>query len=1835
MSKKSDSIEKQLAEFRTDDSSEELKKRIKPVFQSFSGPLREFGIQLFDLNDENDDESVDESEHSSQQAKQKQQQLRYLAFDKATVKQRKQVFNALAPEIADYLEDAWQLLKTLPYQSGYQRRAFRAPNNPEASLGSRVEWFQSLANEICGIRRECLTAPWLARWSQHAFNCSSDCVIPLLIAAINRGGNVADETFEILYRSVTREESVGVMAGHVIGTLLGSNRKDGWDIMEKTLIAAQRQEGLRQSILTNVDCAHPDAFLRLLRLILDLDLLRFSSAARSVNIWFGLLWDSASTKVLTENVKSILAFLDSPESIVKTLKGKDPEAIYRALWVSAYNDAPATVKLAEPLLKHADTEVRFVAVWILTQMKLDPAVRLKMQLTDDENLQVALMSAVGTQGISLSEDYDLDLEMDETFDDKQFERLERLFVRLPEKPTKLDPILWPWTERKVDRKVISGQFLQALGNRPPTRMIPYIKNLDYWELRGTIRELAKQKKWDEITRKTLINLTGDLSQDVRESVFEAFENQNLQDDEYQTVEEFLRRKSSDLRNGILKIILRGTDTEVLDSADRLLKCRDANQRSAGLELLRQMAENSRERLRCQTIAEEFVKSQKKLSKDELSQVEAIGKSSDKPVTLSDGLGLLDNSKRTKVQKPVKIQRDRITKAALNCIRSLDQLFHKHRQTIVRVQTWTKGKYEEKPLGECRYYEIPKIQSAKPLEPQLQNFPLSQIWLEWLSSRPARLRDSDGLEILRAWLVVEMLDDWQYDEFRKDLKKADQLKLAEAILGDLEFPKTEYPTIVLEILKMLFYSAIPSGFIDYLLDCNENAIAHVSQEMLNEIVNSESSKKKKKRVWDDDDNANDWRNDFLFEQWPRLLRQILHQTQARLTSEQSGRYWQIQRFFDEPFEGAIRNRLDLETVLNAVQENHATLNDITDCLIGSDDSEDFGFYDLGTLTSNTISRKLQAKIDAIPGLDQLIDQIRSRILEVELNRGETPTAATRPALALKSLLGGETLFRVMSVLNKNKLKLERGWRSDTALSREVTLTHLMKITQPTQADTTESFQKQVELGIQEGYCSEERLLDLAFLAPQWSKLIADYLGWEGFSEGLYWFLAHMNTWFSGATQAAARAEGFESVSHDEDEDADDNEQWDSETESQSESDINEPEKENAWERLIRERTPLTSQEREEGAVDVAWFRRTWELLGENRWKQMAESAKFAANASQARKAQFLTDVLLGIKSRKELIEGIRKKNLKEHVRLLGLLPLDSGKKREADIRERFDVIQDYRQYARKLSSLTKPDALRAAEIGMNNLARLAGYTDPLRLEWALEAESTRDLAEGPIQVTKDEVTVTLELDSELKPRLTVIKSGKSLKAIPAALKKKHPQIAELSDRASELKKKAGRTRRSLEQAMCRGDLILASELVLLMDHALVGPLLKKLVLIGEGIAGYPDKGGKVLRDHSGRMEPIKKNEKLRIAHPYDLLVQKDWSEWQHECYSAERIQPFKQIFRELYVMTAQEKKDASCSRRYSGQQIHPRQAFGLFNSREWSTREAVSKVFHDLSIMALIEFQNDIGTAAEVEGLTIQSVRFVKRDTYQPISISDIPEILFSEVMRDLDLVVSVAHRGEVDPEASASTVEMRSALIRETCLLLGLKNVLLRDNHAYIDGHYGEYSLHLGSGGIHMLPGGSVAILPVHAQHRGRLFLPFADDDPKSAEVLSKVLLLAQDETIQDPSILSQLGNQRISTKKIKVQKKSKDSLTQQSHQNDKNDPTSEIGEPILERNSRRFELSDGKSNKFWVIEIHENQVITSWGRIGTTGQSSTKTFLNPSEARQKFDSLIREKTAKGYQEIV
>jgi predicted DNA-binding WGR domain protein len=66
----------------------------------------------------------------------------------------------------------------------------------------------------------------------------------------------------------------------------------------------------------------------------------------------------------------------------------------------------------------------------------------------------------------------------------------------------------------------------------------------------------------------------------------------------------------------------------------------------------------------------------------------------------------------------------------------------------------------------------------------------------------------------------------------------------------------------------------------------------------------------------------------------------------------------------------------------------------------------------------------------------------------------------------------------------------------------------------------------------------------------------------------------------------------------------------------------------------------------------------------------------------------------------------------------------------------------------------------------------------------------------------------------------------------------------------------------------------------------------------------------------------------------------------------------------------------------------------------------------------------------------------------------------------------------------------------------------------------------------------------------------------------------------------------------------------------------------------QRFEYVEGKSSKFWEIEVDGTDLTVRFGRIGTNGQTKTRTFGSADAATKERDKLVREKTDKGYREV-
>ena len=63
--------------------------------------------------------------------------------------------------------------------------------------------------------------------------------------------------------------------------------------------------------------------------------------------------------------------------------------------------------------------------------------------------------------------------------------------------------------------------------------------------------------------------------------------------------------------------------------------------------------------------------------------------------------------------------------------------------------------------------------------------------------------------------------------------------------------------------------------------------------------------------------------------------------------------------------------------------------------------------------------------------------------------------------------------------------------------------------------------------------------------------------------------------------------------------------------------------------------------------------------------------------------------------------------------------------------------------------------------------------------------------------------------------------------------------------------------------------------------------------------------------------------------------------------------------------------------------------------------------------------------------------------------------------------------------------------------------------------------------------------------------------------------------------------------------------------------------------------FQDAKSNKFWNLETNKKEFTTSWGRIGTIGQSKTKKYYSESACEREANKIIASKVKKGYVEAI
>jgi hypothetical protein len=458
--------------------------------------------------------------------------------------------------------------------------------------------------------------------------------------------------------------------------------------------------------------------------------------------------------------------------------------------------------------------------------------------------------------------------------------------------------------------------------------------------------------------------------------------------------------------------------------------------------------------------------------------------------------------------------------------------------------------------------------------------------------------------------------------------------------------------------------------------------------------------------------------------------------------------------------------------------------------------------------------------------------------------------------------------------------------------------------------------------------------------------------------------------------------------------------------------------------------------------------------------------------------------------------------------------------------------------------------------------------------------------GIMRETFDDYQAELVVDGS-SARLNWLKEGKPIKSAPAALKKEHPeQFKELQTSVKDINTMLPAQRERIDTlflAQKTWPLALWRERYL--DHPLVGTIARRLLWTftakgksksgiwhGEALVGMNDK-------------PLEVSDQAVISlwHPIDRQEEEilGWRAWleKHEV-----VQPFKQAHREVYVLTDAERNTRTYSNRFAAHILRQHQFNALCLARGWKNKLRLMVDDEFPPAMRLLPVWNlraeywvegigdgygeDTNEASVFHRLATDQVRFYRTEAAQnlahaggggygsraagpgegdinePLPLEQIPALVFSEIMRDVDLFVGVASVGN-DPnwadggpegryrdywqqysfgELSATAQTRRALLERLIPRLKIADRCTLADRFLTVRGNLRSYKIHLGSGNILMTPNDQyLCIVPKQSAKAGdRFFLPFEGDGTLSV-ILSKAFLLADDTKITDPTIVSQL----------------------------------------------------------------------------------------------------------------
>ena len=403
-------------------------------------------------------------------------------------------------------------------------------------------------------------------------------------------------------------------------------------------------------------------------------------------------------------------------------------------------------------------------------------------------------------------------------------------------------------------------------------------------------------------------------------------------------------------------------------------------------------------------------------------------------------------------------------------------------------------------------------------------------------------------------------------------------------------------------------------------------------------------------------------------------------------------------------------------------------------------------------------------------------------------------------------------------------------------------------------------------------------------------------------------------------------------------------------------------------------------------------------------------------------------------------------------------------------------------------------------------------------------------------------------------------GKPRKSVPASVKEAHKdELKELRARVKEITGLLAGQRYRLESLYLRErswPLPLWRERYL--DHPLLANLCKRMIwtLEQDGqTASVVPSGGGFIDAAGGAIGWAGDDARISLWHPIGVPADEVLA-WRRRLAALEITQPFKQAYREIYVLTDAERETGTYSNRFAAHILRQHQFAALCHARGWRYTLQGNWDSHNFPVRSLedrdvaIQFNVDPVETENQSGMGIYNYVATDRVSFQngqgaSMDLADMPPLLFSELMRDVDLFVGVASIGN-DPEwvdrgpaapfidywcgysiaELTGTAKTRRAALEDLLPKLAIAEICeLDDRFLKVRGRTRTYKIHIGSGNILMEPNDQyLCIVPGSGPAGGdRVRLPFEGDGVLSI-ILSKAFLLAEDDKITDKTILSQIA---------------------------------------------------------------------------------------------------------------